>query len=81
MFGGSSEFLQPDVRGIDDDTSIEDVFNPIQAPGLGRQPNFLRHAATAEVNYRDPRPNPRRGGRYALVFQKFVDRDPALGSG
>ena len=75
VFGGSSEFLQPDVRGIDDDTSIEDVFNPIQAPGLGRQPNFLRHAATAEVNYRDPRPNPRRGGRYAFVFQKFVDRD------
>ena len=75
VFGGSTEFLKPDVRGIDDDTSIEDVFNPLEAPGLGRQPDFLRYAATAEVNYRQPRGNPRRGGKYAVAFQKYVDRD------
>lgn len=75
LFGGSTEWFQPKVRGIDDDTSIEDVFNPIQAPGLGAQPRFLRHAATAEVNYREPRGNPRRGGRYAVAFQKYVDRE------
>jgi len=75
VFGGSTEFLKPDVRGIDDDTSIEDVFNPLEAPGLGRQPEFLRHAVTAEVNYRNPRGNPRRGGKYAVAFQKYVDRD------
>jgi outer membrane protein assembly factor BamA len=74
-FGGSTEVFQPKVRGIDDDVSIDDRFTPLQAPGLREQPRFLRHAVTAEVNYREPRGNPRRGGKYAVAFQKYVDRE------
>ena len=61
--------------GTDDELSIDDVFTPLEAPGLARQPRFLRYAATAELNYREPRGNPRRGGRYAVAFQKYVDQD------
>jgi Omp85 superfamily domain len=74
-FGGSTELFEPRVRGTDDDLSIDGRFTPAQAPGLGAQPRFLKHAATAEVNYREPRGNPRRGGRYAVALQKFVDQE------
>jgi hypothetical protein len=46
---------------------------------LPRQPDFARYEASADVNYREPRGNPRRGGRYALTFQRFDDdRDGLL---
>ena len=75
LFGASTEFSEPDVRGTNDDRSIDDLFPPELAPGLGEQPNFFRHAGTVEVNYRNPQGNPRRGGRYAVAFQKFVDQN------
>lgn len=40
---------------------------------LPAQPDFLRYDAFADVNYRQPRGNPRRGGRYALAVQRFDD--------
>ena len=75
LFGGSTEFSEPKVRGTDDELSIDRRFTPTEAPGLGGQPRFLRHAARAEVNYRNPQGNPRRGGRYAVAFQKFTDQE------
>jgi hypothetical protein len=39
--------------------------------GLPDQPNFLRSTTSAEVNTRQPRGNPRQGGRYALTYQRF----------
>jgi len=75
LFGGSTEFSEPKVRGTDDELSIERRFTPAEAPGLGGQPRFLRHTATAELNYRNPQGNPRRGGRYAVAFQKFADQE------
>ncbi len=74
-FGGSVEVSEPRVRGTGDGLSIDRRFVPAEAPGLEGQPTFLRQAATAEVNYRNPRGNPRRGGRYAVAFQKYTDRE------
>lgn len=42
---------------------------------LPRQPDFVRYEAVADLNYREPRGNPRRGGRYALTLQHFDDTD------
>jgi outer membrane protein assembly factor BamA len=39
------------------------------------QPSFLRYEASAELNHREPRGNPRAGGRYALTYQRYDDRD------
>ena len=79
LFGGSIERLAPEVNGTDDDDSIDQVFAPDEAPGLGAPPStFMRYTATAEVNYREPRGNPRRGGRYAVTVQRFDDRTDGL---
>jgi outer membrane protein assembly factor BamA len=75
LFGGSTQLSEPQVRGTNDALSIDRRFTPAEAPGLGAQPRFMRHAATAEVNYRNPQGNPRRGGRYAVAFQKFMDQE------
>lgn len=39
--------------------------------GLPDQPNFVRADASAEINTRLPRANPRQGYRYALGYQHF----------
>ena len=42
---------------------------------LAAQPDFLRSTLAAEINTREPRGNPRQGGRYALTLQRFADLD------
>ena len=62
--------------GTDDSVpSIEDVFNDIQAPALGavEQPNFLHNTFFAEVDYRDKRGHPTRGGFYRAAFGTWED--------
>ena len=44
-------------------------------PASTRSRDFIRYEATADVNYREPRGNPRRGGRTRSRFQQFDDRD------
>jgi hypothetical protein len=38
------------------------------------QPDFVRSTLSAEVNTREPRGNPRGGARYAVTYQRFLDR-------
>jgi hypothetical protein len=73
-FGGGADYLAPRVRAADDGR-IDALFGEGLAPGLTTQPDFLRYEGFAELNYRQPRGNPRRGGRYALTVQHFEDRD------
>lgn len=44
-------------------------------PGLFDQPDFVRYEGAADLNYRQPQGNPRRGGRYFLAFQRYNDQD------
>ena len=55
--------------------SIEQLFTDVQAPGLGspRQPNFLHSTLFAEVDSRDRRGNPTRGGFYRASFGMWED--------
>lgn len=73
--GGSVNHLTPSIGASAEPGFIRNRFDDAQAPGLDDQPGFMRYEATADVNYREPRGNPRRGGRYALTFQQFVDLD------
>jgi outer membrane protein assembly factor BamA len=75
FLGGGLDWLSPDLRSTGDELSIERHFTVPEAPGLDLQPTFLKYTASAEVNDREPRGNPRRGGRYAVAFQKYVDQD------
>lgn len=69
------DHLAPDVSAGEGGRSIERLFDATDAPGLDAQPDFFRYELVAEANYREPRGNPRKGGRYALTLQQYDDRD------
>jgi hypothetical protein len=77
--GGRVERLTPRLRrgaapGI---PAVQDLFLEEQVAGLGEQPDFNRYELFADLNFREPRGNPRRGGRYLLTLAAFDDRDLA----
>ena len=72
---GGVDHLSPSIRSTPDAGSILSVFAPEDVPGIGTQPGFLRYEATADLNHREPRGNPRSGGRYALTYQRYEDLD------
>jgi hypothetical protein len=75
LAGGGVEYLNPRL-GEGQDTSIpsiEDVFNPTTAPGLGESIDFFRTMAFVEIDYREPK-NPKKGGWYRVNFSHFDDR-------
>jgi hypothetical protein len=73
-FGGGIDYLTPRIDA-GRSQPIGRLFDDATAPGLSMQPDFVRYEAFGELNYREPRGNPRRGGRYALTTQQFVDVD------
>ncbi|HEX2311629.1 MAG TPA: hypothetical protein VHH91_13045, partial [Vicinamibacterales bacterium] len=75
LLGGGFEYLNPRLgRGQDDRfPSIEEIFDPATAPGLGESVDYLRSIAFLEVDYREPR-NARRGGWYRVEFSHVDDR-------
>lgn len=75
--GSQFEFLSPSIgRGRDPRfPSIEALFTDVSAPGLAAQPDFLRGELYADLNYSEPRGNPRKGGRYLVSWNRFNDRD------
>lgn len=75
--GGSVESLRPSIGPGTANRlpQVSDLFSPMQAPGLGSSPKFLHTSAFVDVNTREPKGNPRRGGRYRLTRHLYVDRD------
>jgi hypothetical protein len=73
--GGGVELLNPRLgQGKDERVpSIDEVFNPVTAPGLGLSVNYVRPMAFFDVDYRQPK-NPRHGGWYRVEFSRFDDR-------
>jgi hypothetical protein len=73
--GGGLEWLNPRLGAGKDSRvpSIDQLFNPITAPGLGQSVNFIRPMAFFDVDYRQPK-NPRGGGWYRMDFSRFDDR-------
>ena len=77
----ASSTSQPTIRADDrSSASILSIFDPSQLPGALAQPEIFRYQASIDVNTRQPRGNPRRGGRYALTYQRFDDSTGATGS-
>jgi hypothetical protein len=69
------DYYNPDIDAISEDNSLLRVFGPADAPGVLVQPEFFRYSGTVEVNNRFPRGNPRRGGRYAITYHRYDDRE------
>jgi Omp85 superfamily domain len=55
--------------------SIEEVFTPVMAPGLERQPDYLWSGAFVDVDYRDQRKNTRSGGHFRVSYDLWHDLD------
>jgi outer membrane protein assembly factor BamA len=72
-FGVGVDHLSPRVRAESDVGEILSIFDPSQLPGALAQPEVFKYQASVDVNTRQPRGNPRRGGRYALTYQRFDD--------
>jgi hypothetical protein len=73
---GRVERLAPRVEpGSGPGGPVHDRFNPAQIAGLLEQPDFNRYEVLADLNYRQPRGNPRSGGRYAVSYSIVDDRD------
>jgi hypothetical protein len=73
--GGTVDRLAPRIDATSEPGAILSLFSPDDAPGVLDQPPFIRYEAVADVNYREPRGNPRRGGRYAVTYERFDDRE------
>ncbi len=55
--------------------SIEEVFTPETAPGLGVSPAFLHTIASAGIDWRPAPDYARRGGLYQVTYHNYADRD------
>ena len=71
--GGGIEHFSPTIRAETGVGEILSIFDPSQLPGALAQPEIFRSQASVDVNTRQPRGNPRRGGRYGLTYQRFDD--------
>jgi outer membrane protein assembly factor BamA len=72
---GTIDRLAPSITAGDEDDPIASLFTDADAPGLDVQPAFVHVEAAADVNTREPRGNPRRGGRYLLRYHGYDDLD------
>jgi outer membrane protein assembly factor BamA len=54
--------------------SIETIYSDATAPGLTEQPRYLQSTISAEIDYRDERGRPRRGGYYRATMGFWNDR-------
>jgi hypothetical protein len=72
---GTADYLTPDISAGADAGHIGSLFDDRSAPGLSEQPAFIRYDATLDANFREPRGNPREGGKYMLTYQRFEDLD------
>jgi outer membrane protein assembly factor BamA len=75
--GADIGYFNPTIGPGSDDSvpSIEQLFGDVQAPGLNalEQPDFLHNTLFAEVDYRDERGFPTRGGFYRVAFGTWED--------
>jgi hypothetical protein len=69
------DHLQPAIDARTDEGSLFTRFAPSDVPGVLVQPNYFMYSTQVDVNTRLPRGNPRRGGRYILLFERYEDSD------
>ena len=74
--GGGLEHIDAFVGDGTDSTvpPVDDIFDETTAPGLTRQPDYLRTIAYVDIDWRQPL-NARNGGWYRAEWSHYDDRD------
>jgi hypothetical protein len=62
-------------EGTGSTPSIEDMFTPETAPGLGDNPEYLHTMASGAIDWRPAAGYARRGGLYRIAYHNYADRD------
>jgi surface antigen Omp85-like protein len=75
--GVHGSYLDPSVGSGTDNRmpSTDEVFSPLQVPGLDRQPAFTIVEPFVEFVNADPERNPTIGTKIRLTYSRFSDRD------
>jgi len=75
--GGGVEYLSPRISAGTDKRFPDTVttVDPRFAPGLREQPDFMRYEGRVDLDYRGPKLNARKGGRYLFTVSRYADRD------
>jgi hypothetical protein len=72
--GGGIDYLTPRVGRGRGAAAMEDLFSPVEVPGLAGRADFVRSSVFGELDYREPK-NARRGGYYRVERSHFDDRE------
>jgi hypothetical protein len=64
-------------EGTGNTPSIEEVFTPETAPGLGASPTYLHTTASGGFDWRPSPGYARHGGLYQVTYHNYADRDNA----
>jgi hypothetical protein len=72
--GGTVDRFTPRIDSESGGPGIPAVFPGREIPGFRLQPDYIFSEVFAEANTRQPRLNPRRGGRYRFSYGRYSDR-------
>ena len=61
--------------GTGSDPSIEEIFTPDTAPGLGDSPNYVQASFSGGIDWRPSAGYARRGGLYQVTYHNYQDLD------
>jgi hypothetical protein len=76
VLGGGAAFEDYTLESGEGTTpSIEDIFTPATAPGLGDSPKFVHTIASAGIDWRPSGGYARRGGLYQVSYNNYADPD------
>jgi hypothetical protein len=75
-FSGEVAYEDYDIdQGQGGEPSIETIYTPDTAPGLGATPTFVRTEGMAAIDWRSSPLYTRKGGLYAVTLTNFADVD------
>lgn len=78
VFGAGATYEDHTLEeGQGTDPSIEEIFTPETAPGLGASPDYLHTFASAGIDWRPAAGYARSGGLYQIIYRNYADRDDA----
>jgi hypothetical protein len=76
VFGGGVTYEDYTLEeGTGNFPSIEEIFTPATAPGIGASPTYVHMTGSGGIDWRPAAGYARRGGLYQITYHNFADRN------